>query len=290
MRSKLVYNFLLFLILLLIHIISPTMLCVSPHIKQNEEYLGEFIRGQDKIRIWGRLLVVDNGESKPIVGATVELYANFSDGSWLFLGENMTDINGVFIFVVDVDSRFPVGEVIFTVYYSGDPLRGYEPIRAYYRAIIKAPPPSNAYHISGSLIIGLLLVMMILGALVSLRRISKHISHGIAPKTWLEVLDEIITKVSRKEFGFIMLTGKLIDALYKYIGKIPRASMTLQEKLLMIRDNLSDEAYNILKNMVSLYEIQLYGGPYARSILMNTLDYDTWKHLLTKLKEEFTSK
>jgi len=257
---------------------------------QSETYLGEFVKGRDKIRIQGQLLVMENNERVPIAGVFVELYANFSDGTWLFLGENKTDENGIFVFVVSVDNRFPAGEVILTVYYPGDILKGYEPARAYYRAIIKEPQQNNTNSLLGMSVAIILLIMMFSGATMTLMKLSKHAHRARPVTTWLEILDEIITKVSRREFNFIMLTGSLLDALCKYFGRIPRASMTLQEKLLMIKEYLSEEVYNILKNMISLYEIQLFGGPYARSILMNTLDYDVWKHLLEKIKEEFVSK
>ena len=279
----------IYLILTMILIYPATQILVL-YAQQKEKFLGEFTKGRDVIRIGGQLFYIDEGEKKPIINAKVELYANFSDGSWIFLGENTTDSYGYFLFVVRVDNRFPAGEVIFTVYFPGDIAKAYEPVRMYYRAIIREPKSSNISSMLGILIVGILIFMMIVGMALSLRKMLKQEYRSATSKTWLDVLDEIIKRASRKEFGFIMLIGELIDSLCKHFGKIPKASMTFQEKLLLIRENITEETYNILKNMVSLYEIQLYGGPYARTILMNTLDYETWKQLLAKIREELTSR
>lgn len=252
-------------------------------------YLGEFFKG-DKIKIRGRLVFVENGLEIPIPGASIELYANFSSGRRLFLGINKTDNNGVFIFSVHLDQRFPTGEIIFTAYYPGDPLVGFDSVRIYYKAVIKQRPVENLSYTVGFLIGVSLLTMLALGSVIVTVRISKHKQRAEAAFTWIEILDNMITKVMKKDFGFIMLAGTLLDSLCRRLGKIPQINITPQEKLLLIKEYLSEEGFNILKNVISLYEIQLFGGPYARSVLMASIDFGVWAQLLKALRDELASR
>ncbi|MCR8433206.1 MAG: hypothetical protein QXH55_03005 [Candidatus Korarchaeota archaeon] len=249
------------------------------------QYLGEFFRG-DVIKITGRLLVIDNNTEIPIFNAVIELFANLSDGKTLFLGSNKTNVDGLFLFSIRIDHRFPTGEVIFTAYYPGDALLGYDSVRMYYRAIIKHQSLNNLDYEIGLFIGILLLIMMTLGTIMVTLRISRHEQKAETTAVWIETLDNMITRASKKDFGFVLLSGSLLDSLCKRFGKIPRLDMTIQEKLMLIREHLSENGFNILKNVVSLYEIQLFGGPYARNILMTTLDYALWAHLLKVLREE----
>lgn len=261
----------------------------SAHLKVRGErkYLGEFVKGKDDIVISGYLLIVENGEKIPLRQAKVYLYLNTSQSSYL-LAENFTDENGKFYFRINVDESFPTGEVTFTVIYPGSISSGLAPTKLYYYAIIKEPQAMETS--SAWAAIGVLLVMLMIGFILSMRSIYARKARVGEMPIWREILNSMLEQSRKRDINFVLLVRELVDSLCKMYGIIPKFGSPLQQKLLLLKDSISHTAFNILKNLVSMYELITYGGPYARTVLISTIDFEVWYKLLDMVSKELEGK
>lgn len=285
MKQKIISIFLMLSVVMVIGN-GQYLYCNNVYVHGTVKDLGTLVRGNSTLYIRGKLLAVSDNTTEPIVKASVYLYLNKSSNESYLLATNKTDDEGVFIFKIFVARDFPLGEVYFTVIYLGDLLRGYAPAKFYYKAnIVESNSGGIALSEEAIAILIVFSLMMLSGVVLSIKRLTKSRLGAKSFERWLELLDTISEKVDKKDFSFIALVGDLIDSLLRKFGIVPPLDATIQKKLLLIRENLDDEAFNILKNMVSLYELYMYGGPYAKTVLMNTLDFSVWKKLIAKLKQ-----
>jgi len=107
---------------------------------------------------------------------------------------------------------------------------------------------------------------------------------------WREILNSMIEQAKRRDINFVLLIRELVDSLCKRYGIIPKFGSPLQQKVLLLKEAVSEEVFNVLKNLISLYELMNYGGPYARTILISTMDFDTWRALLDMVSKELGGK
>ncbi len=271
-------KFFVVVIILVILIMPPRRLSL----KAEEEFLGEFVRGRDTIRISGRLVIEENGSDIPIAHAKVYLYMNISESESMLLYDNTTDSNGSFLFCFLVDERFPLGEVLFMVYYPGSLYEGIAPARMYYRAVIKGEQKEG---LGAILVVVLLFMMMLSSALVSLRRMFARKYRARGMPVWKEILNTMTEQARKKDVNFVLLIRELVDSISKELGILPKPGATLQEKVSALREMLPDDALNIIKNIIAVHDLLTYGGPYARTILISTMDFDTWVALLSDLTD-----
>ena len=261
--------------------------------KGNINDLGEFVKGRDTIKIKGRLVVVQAGEEIPIPDANVILYMNISETESEYLNENRTDSNGYFYFKVFPDSSYPTGEVYFTVVYPGSIKDGYGPTRIYYKAKILEEEPqeeNGQQNTEAIVVIVLLVIMMLSSTIISLRQIIKRERAKTRAPMWKEIIDAMEKQAKRRDINFVLLVRELVDSLGRELGMIPKIGAPLQERLMSIEGLLDEEAYNIMKNLVAMYELLNYGGPYARTILMSSIDFDVWASLLEQLNQSIGKK
>jgi len=257
-------------------------------ISENRKYLGEFVQGKDYIAISGRLITIENGQEVPLVNVRVYLYMNVSQNSYL-LSENLTDEDGRFLFNLHVDETYPIGEVNFTVIYPGSINLGLAPTRIYYYAIIKEPQresnPTGAWTV-----IGILIAILVAGSILSIKSMYSRRERAGGMPVWREILNSMIEQAKRRDINFVLLIRELVDSLCKRYGIIPKFGSPLQQKVLLLKEAVSEEVFNVLKNLISLYELMNYGGPYARTILISTMDFDTWRALLDMVSKELGGK
>jgi len=261
--------------------------------KENINDLGEFVKGRDTIKIKGRLVVIQAGEEIPIPDANVILYMNTSETESEYLNENRTDSNGYFYFKVFLDSSYPTGEIYFTVVYPGSIKDGYGPTRIYYKAKILEEEPqeeNGQQNTEAIVVIVLLVIMMLSSTIISLRQIIKRERAKTGAPMWKEIIDTMEKQAKRRDINFVLLVRELVDSLGRELGIIPKIGAPLQERLMSIEGLLDEEAYNIMKNLVAIYELLNYGGPYARTILMSSFDFDVWSSLLEQLNKSIGKK
>lgn len=250
----------------------------------NRKYLGEFIRGEDNIIISGHLAVVEDGEEIPLGNVRVYLYMNISHTSYLLM-ENLTDENGNFYFEIHVDETYPTGEVNFTVVYPGSIRSGLAPTKFYYYAVIKEPQQGTD-SASAWAVVGALITVFMVGSILSIKSIYRGRKHAGEIPMWREILNSMLEQAKRRDINFVLLIRELIDSLCKKYGIIPKFGSPLQQKILFLKDSISDGVFNVLKNLISLYELINYGGPYARTVLISTMDFGTWCKLLDMVSRE----
>ena len=255
--------------------------------------LGTFVKGEDYIEITGKLVVTEGGEEIPVSNEKVYLYLNKSEEESELISECTTGSDGDFYFRIFVDMTFPEGVVYFTVYYPGSVDKGYGPTRIYYKATItiemvtyeREGGDSKAY-----VVIALLLIMMASSAMMSLRQIMRREKARMGAPMWREILTAMTEQARRRDINFVLLVRELIDSLCRELGIIPKVGAPIQERAMALEGVLEEDAYNILKNMVAIYELLNYGGPYARTILMSSIDFDVWHSLLNELARSIEKK
>jgi len=260
------------------------------------EFLGEYKKG-DTIKIDGRLVASFGDTEVPISNETVFLYMSTEGSESIensqLMGQTKTDNDGYFSFEVKVGEGFPTGEVTFIVYYPGSISKGFSATKVIYRAKIIEPtgePQGGGQTGMAILVIVLLFAMMLTSVVISIKTAFKRREEKRGVPMWREILDTMISQARRRDINFVLLSRELVDSLCKQFGIIPKASATLLEKTMELRGFVGEKAFNIIKNMISTYELLSYGGPYARTILMSTFDFEVWKELLEDLSRMISEK
>ncbi len=278
-------------------ILITTIVCLGIPLHA-EEFLGEYVRGQDTITVSGKLMIISDGEEIPLRDEEVYLYlctnGTFDPSTARLLDKDITGADGSYSFSIFVDESFPLGEILLVVYYPGSISKGLSSAYIYYRAKIISPEISEGEERRQTekaiLIIILLIIMMATSAVISIKSALKRARSEASTPMWKEILGEMIERAKRRDINFVLLVGELIDSLCRKLGIIPKVSATLLEKAMMLSDVLDEKAFNVLQNIVDIYELLSYGGPYARTVLISTFDFEVWKVLLDQLMKSIQEK